>query len=407
VRILLLTVSYPNDVAFYSDWVEAFSTHPKVLTEVANIAASDGKACLRRQIREADAIVALHATTSDWLLDLTEVAPILLDRKIPLGVFIGNEFNQPFPWLAEKIEVVKQIRTDIVFSQLLQETAEWLYAETGARVLSLPHALNHRRFRPGPDYLARRLDLVSRSYRYPVYLGDNQRNDVFTAASRLQGKSDWTIDVRLGARADASTWADLLRDSRATIATEAGTWFLERDDCTAREVERRMRLGGRAGFALPNWLRRGLRRLPSAQKDLLRRAGSGLAMTYAPLATPDARTAKAIAEIFATAPKPPVYGKCIAARNFDALGTKTLQLLTPGRYNDIMKPGEHYLEIAADASNLEEILESAQNPAIWTRITEAGYALGLSSTYAVRINELLSQLFAPSHHGIQNGIQCE
>lgn len=395
MRLLVLTVSYPNDVSFVWDWMEAFKSHRTVTSIIHDIGTSGGKRRLPRLMREVDAIVALHGTTTDWLADLNEVTPVLLDRRVPLVVFVGNEYNCPFPWLAEKIAAVKALRGEIVVSQLLQETAEWLYAETGARALSLPHALNSRRYFPGPDHAVRRLDLASRSFRYPPYVGDSERNDILSAAAQLGRRSSLVIDVNLKHRLPPERWANLLTNSRATVSTEAGSWYLERDDHTARRVEDLMRRTGNSGFRLPASLRRCVRRLPTGAKEFLRRIHAKLPITYAPLTYPDEETSKSIAAIYSRASKSPVYGKCASGRHFDALGTRTLQLLTPGRYNDILKPGEHYLEIAADGSNLREMIEVARDPAIWARITEAGLALGLASTHSVRIDRLVAELHSP------------
>lgn len=392
MRLLVLTVCYTNDVAYYSDWADAFVNHPGVSTVVQDIGTNVGKRRVRHLMRETDAIVALHATTADWLVDLVELTSVLLDRRVPLVIFIGNEFNQPFPWIADKIAAVKNVHAEIVVSQLLQETAEWLYSDTGARILSLPHALNPRRFFPGPSRVERRLDLASRSFPYPIYVGDHERNGLFAAATRLTMTSRFATDVRVDSRLDPDAWARLLRATRATLSTEAGIWYLERDDHTARRVEQILRRTGRAGFGLPPALRRTLRGLPSGVKDVLRRAGRKLPLTYAPLATPDPTTLAEIDVLFSQSPRSPVYGKCISARHLDALGTMTVQLLTPGRYNDILKPGEHYLEVAADGSDLDEVLEIALEPKTWTRITEAGLALGKDSTYFSRVKQLLGEL---------------
>jgi len=392
VRVLALVVRYPHDVAYYDDWIEAFATHPQLITRVHDIGAASGKARLPALLKDADLVVALHATTSDWLSDLEAVTPMLLDRRCPLVVFVGNEFNQPFPWLADKIALAKRLRAEIVASQLLQETADWLYAETGALVLSLPHGVNPRRFFAGPAFEARRYDLVSRSFRYPVYVGDRERNDLLSAAAALAQTSARRIDVRIDVRAPPDAWADLLRAARATISTEAGTWQLERDDATARRVAEILKRTGPRGFELSAPVRRALRQLPPGVKGWLRGLSALLPRPYAPLAGAHPAAAAEIAALFAAAPRAPVYGKCVSSRHFDALGAQTLQLLTPGRYNDILVADEHYLAIAPDGADLAAKLEAACDPAVWTRIVSAGADLAQRSTYGHRIDRLLSVL---------------
>jgi hypothetical protein len=49
-------------------------------------------------------------------------------------------------------------------------------------------------------------------------------------------------------------------------------------------------------------------------------------------------------------------GKCASSRHFDAIGTETCQILFPGRYNDLLVADEHYLALAPDFSNIDDVL---------------------------------------------------
>jgi hypothetical protein len=53
----------------------------------------------------------------------------------------------------------------------------------------------------------------------------------------------------------------------------------------------------------------------------------------------------------------------ISPRHLEACATRTCQLLVEGRYNDILKPGVHYIEIKKDYSNLDEVLEAVKDEA--------------------------------------------
>ena len=50
-------------------------------------------------------------------------------------------------------------------------------------------------------------------------------------------------------------------------------------------------------------------------------------------------------------------GVIFILRQFDAIGTKTTLIMLEGRYNDILIPNEHYIEIKKDYSNLEQQLD--------------------------------------------------
>ena len=50
-------------------------------------------------------------------------------------------------------------------------------------------------------------------------------------------------------------------------------------------------------------------------------------------------------------------GKCISPRHFDAIGTKTCQIMFRGRFNDILKPDQHYISLNRDFSNYNDVLD--------------------------------------------------
>ena len=63
-------------------------------------------------------------------------------------MLVGNEYNLPWARLGEKRDFLRAVGADYVGTQLPIEAGRWLYADTGAKVLALPHALNDRRFSP-------------------------------------------------------------------------------------------------------------------------------------------------------------------------------------------------------------------------------------------------------------------
>lgn len=48
---------------------------------------------------------------------------------------------------------------------------------------------------------------------------------------------------------------------------------------------------------------------------------------------------------------------CLSPRHLEACATRTCQVLVEGRYNDILQPGVHYIELQRDFSNIDEIFE--------------------------------------------------
>jgi hypothetical protein len=63
----------------------------------------------------------------------------------------------------------------------------------------------------------------------------------------------------------------------------------------------------------------------------------------------------------------------ISPRHLEACATRTAQVLIEGSYNGILRPGEHYIELRRDFSNLDEVLDLIERDTERTRLTEAAY----------------------------------
>lgn len=63
----------------------------------------------------------------------------------------------------------------------------------------------------------------------------------------------------------------------------------------------------------------------------------------------------------------------LSPRHLEACLTKTCQILIEGQYNDILEPGIHYIELKADFSNLESILQHLKNEEKRVQIVNTAY----------------------------------
>ena len=300
---------------------------------------------------------------------------------------------------------------DFVGTQLPLEAGDWLYADTGARVLALPHALNEAVFRRDKPDAARPIDIGGRSARYPVFVGDDERNRVHDRFAALGPKAGLKMDIDTENRLDRPGWAAFLNDCRGTIGTEAGSWYLERDDRTALAIRDyvRARTGGRV-IKADGMIHAMSRRLPYRVKSWLR-AGA----RFSPVrheAIDDGRVSFAEIEerFFAGRQRCPAYSKCISSRHFDAAGTGTCQILVRGRYNDILRADEHYIALDPDLGNAEEATARFCDPVERRRIADAAYALVRDRhTYRHRIAALHDMLGAspsPASDGPKGGRAC-
>jgi hypothetical protein len=81
----------------------------------------------------------------------------------------------------------------------------------------------------------------------------------------------------------------------------------------------------------------------------------------------------------------------ISPRHLEACATRTAQILVEGSYNGILRPGEHYIELRRDLSNLDAVLELVKRDGQRARITEKAYRDVVGSgayTYARFVREV-------------------
>lgn len=132
------------------------------------------------------------------------------------------------------------------------------------------------------------------------------------------------------------------------MGAESGTYFLEKDDRTARAVERFL-------------------------KD-----------------NPDAIFPEIYARFFGNYANP-VCGKSVSSRHFEPIGTKTCQILLDGEYNGVLRADEHYLSVKADYSNVEEVISRLKDGRCRQKIVEQAFAHVMENhTYDMRVLELAS-----------------
>ena len=347
-----------------------------------------------RRSQDADLIVVLHACTADTLDHVEPLVAALGQRRGRLVSFVGNEVNLPWSPLGPKIAWLRAVRPDIIATQLLVECGHYLYEGCAKRIISLPHALNTAIFRPQAHPLERPIDLGARSYRYLAYLGDDDRNRIYDFFLQHRFEPPLALDFSTEHRFDRAGWADFLGRCKGTIATEAGTWWLERDDRTVLAI-RRWAAERQRGIVIPadSALQRLGRRLPHGLKTWLKRNLKRGLIRHEAFAAETLNSTEVFERFFAKLDKPPIYGKCISSRHFDAIGAGTVQIMFPGRYNDILEADRHYLSLKPDFSNIDTVIERLRDPNERRRISDSALEHILAGhTYAHRIATLMACL---------------
>jgi hypothetical protein len=355
---LVLHADYATRLSYYDDWLDAFARSRDFRVTAHNICEGAALPEIRRAIGAHDLVVLLHSTNADTMMYLKPVAEALKDRRGKLLVFVGNELNLPGSPMAEKIAFLRDVEPDFIATQLLAEAGQWLYASCpGARILSTPHALNAAAFRPGPPRDQRPVDIGTRSARYIPYLGDDERNRLFDLFAAHAFDPALKVDIETDSRLAREGWAGFLSRCKGTVSNEAGSWYLEPDDHTMEEIRAWVRRQpGGIVIANDSALRRLGHRLPwfvkAALRALLRRGP----VRHEMLVNEALDFAEIHERFFKERARAPVYTKVVSSRHFDAIGTKTCQILIRGRYNDTLVADEHYLALDPDFANLDAVL---------------------------------------------------
>lgn len=335
-------------LSYVMDWLDAFRASPRLDLELCDINDSIALAVGMRRLKSVPLAIVLHSAAGDDLSVLQRAVGAFQARTGRLLVFFGNEYVE----MDHKIRFARESAADFIGSQLPIDAARWLYAECPtARVLPAPPALNPDVYRPGtgprPIDIGFRGDLYDRAYA----LGDIERTAILSLFGERASSWGLRADIEF-VRQPREEWARFLAICKGIVGAESGTYYLERDDHTRRAV------------------------IPYLD------------------AHPDASFDEVHARFFRDYPDP-VSGKAISSRHFEPLGTKTCQILVEGRYNDILRPGVHYISVRKDLSDVKEAVEAFKDEKVRREITENAYEYAISAhTYAHRVETLLEAVLA-------------
>jgi Glycosyl transferases group 1 len=406
IRLLTLYAQYTDKLSYFDDWLDSVRQYPGFDVVALDIIRSGATKRIKHAIGEVDAVLLLHSTNGDSITYLNRLVPILAHRRVPLITFVGNEVNLPGFTIAEKRRVFNAISPEWIATQLVREAGEYLFGDIATRgVVPITHALNPSAFRPLKSPDSRPIDVGSRVMKYIPHLGDDDRNRIAERFVELGREGKIKIDISNN-RLNRSGWADFLNLCKGTVSTEAGSWFIEHDDATVEAIRRyvHQRSGGilipndsrlwQFADIVPVWLRRGSKWFLRAFK-----------VKYETLVNQGQSYADIHARFFEDKPRPPVYGKCVSSRHFEAIGTKTCQIMFRGRFNDILQPDQHYLPLNDDFSNLQEILVRFSDPTQRRVIVEQAYAHVMDAhTYAHRMR-LLYDILMNQRAGVSSSVQ--
>ena len=66
--------------------------------------------------------------------------------------------------------------------------------------------------------------------------------------------------------------------------------------------------------------------------------------------------------------------RSISPRIFESAIFRNLMILFEGEYSSVLEAGKHYIELKKDFSNINEVIEMAQDPELYNKITNRAYS---------------------------------
>ena len=384
---VLLIVNFDHSydkLSYYDDWVKSLVEHKKLKIKLVNFSE------LYSETNEYDFIFLHHSTNADSLLPLLEIEKFLIKRREEILIFIGNEFNNIFSPIGDRRKILKRINVSYVCSQLMKDAAQFLWSDVcKKKVILTPPALNINNFFEQKNYKDREFDIGFKGIKYYSYIGDTERNTMIKKFSKINGLN---LNISFS-RFDAKNWSIFLNSCKSVISSEAGSYFVDIDDKNIRVILSKIKAKTSKIIIPRSNLDKLFYNLPIFVKNFIKFFLKKSPISHSNLVFEDAEFDKFYKSYFESLKKPKIYFKCISSRNFDAIGTKTAQILLEGKYNNLLKPNIHYFSLKKDYSNFDEIVELVKNEKEVKKIAENAYDHVISNhLYENRIDNILKNI---------------
>lgn len=332
-------------LSYMQDWLHAVASNQKLSTHICNINNLIDLAIKLKNIKDYDLVIIMHSVLGDDCRLINNITNFLDKRNCPVVAFIGNEYDL----ISEKKQILNSINAEYICTQLPLKTAVWLYEDIiSAKVIELPHALNPKKYF---DFGITRDNIIGFiGNAHPIWIGDNDRSNVILRVKEVLNELNFKNDIYLdGKNLVSNDWALFLNKSLGTIGAESGTYFLDK-------------YGEKIAIAKQMFNKNKLINL----NDLFEKIYSDNSI--------EVKSAK-----------------CISPRHFEAIGTKTCQLLLDGEYNNLLIPDIHFIKINKNLDNLKDAIMRLLDYEERTNIVNCSYRyVYLNHTYENRINKLLN-----------------
>lgn len=305
----------------------------------------------------AHEITMVHIGTLKWLkLDLSQFDVIVFHYSIVIakGFHLGSSLRgrlagakalkvafiqDEYRWIDATAEAIKELGISVLFTVVNQDAVDKVYHHTWLNSVrketTLTGFVDEQLLQVRvPSYSKRGVDVAYRARKVPYWLGSFAMEkwsigERFRAqAERYQLRCDISSDQ--SARLYGKNWIRFLSSAKAVLGTESGASVCDFSGTIQSNVECMIESNPGTAF--------------EAVRDKLLQGSDGRIVIHV-----------------------------ISPRIFEAAALRILMINYPGEYSGRLIPWRHYVPLAKDHSNLEEVIETIRNPEKAERIIEAAY----------------------------------
>ena len=333
LSILLLCDDWPGHANTVHDHVNAFRRYSRHQVKTFNPVRM--RESLALDLNEFD-VVVIH-----YSLVLSNERHVSRDFRDKLRRFAGLKvqfMQDEYRWVDRATEASRDAGINVLFTAAQEPAAGQLYDQRLPGVRRVPtltgYVPDNTQSLPLKPMGQRPIDVGYRGRDLPFWLGRLTQEKVWIAQRFLEHAAEYGLRCDIGWREKdriyGTRWIEFLASCRATLGTESGASIADFDGSVERAV--------RAYF----------RAHPGAKYDEVHEA---VLRPY----------------------EGNVVVNVISPRVFEAVSLGTGLVMFPGDYSGVVTPGEHYIVLEKDFSNMNEVVAKLRDDNLMAALNERAH----------------------------------
>ncbi len=333
LKILVLCDDLARHTGTTEDHISAFKTFSRHSIAVLDVVAAAG---MRIDLGQFDAIVFHYSVVVANNMHFPQ------RFRDEVANFSGGKFlfiQDEYRWVNDTCAKIEALGISTIFTLVPPAAIRKVYHTPWFDTVRFEQTLTgfvpeELIARPVPDYADRPIDVSYRARKLPAWCGSfaQQKWQIGEHFLADAARYDLTCDIAMSesSRIYGEAWLDFVASSKACLGTESGASFV---DFT--------------GSVIP-------------------------AVDAYETAHPNA-TFEQVRDLFLEDRDGDVVINALSPRLFEAAALRTLMIMYPGDYSGCAEPGRHYVELAPDHSNIDDVVAILRSPERAGEIIQTAY----------------------------------